>query len=86
VAAVSRVEITDEIRDQLAEALESEEIDHPLNRGAIQYAAWELDLEELADFVGEADAATYYEALRQVGVEPRAGGENTGGYDPDLDG
>jgi hypothetical protein len=83
---VTRVPITDEVREQLAEALASEEVDHPLNRGAVQYAAWELDHDALATFVGEADASTYYEALRQVGVEPRAGGENEGGYDPELDG
>lgn len=83
---MTRVPITDEVREQLAEALEFEEVDHPLNRGAVQYAAWELEFDELAAFVGEADASTYYEALRQVGIEPRSGGENTGGYDPELDG
>jgi hypothetical protein len=83
---VTRVAISDEVREQLVEALEHAEVDHPLNRGAVQFVAWELDHDALATFVGEADASTYYEALRQVGVEPRPGGENTGGYDPDLDG
>jgi hypothetical protein len=83
---VTRVAITEEVVAQLDAALAHEEVDHPLNRGAVQYAAWELDLETLAAFVGEADASTYYEALRRAGVEPRPGGENAGGYDPDLDG
>jgi hypothetical protein len=83
---MTRVSITEEVRSQLAEALDHAEVDHPLNRSAVQYAAWELDHDALATFVGEADASTYYEALRQVGVEPRPGGENADGYDPELDG
>jgi hypothetical protein len=83
---VNRVPITDEILAQLPRALDHDEVDHPLNRGAVQYVAWELELEALGEFVGEADASTYYEALRQVGVEPRPGGENEGGLDPELDG
>ncbi|MFB6205001.1 MAG: hypothetical protein ABEJ05_00520 [Haloglomus sp.] len=83
---MTRVDITDDVREQLAQALDHDEVDHPLNRSAVQYAAWELDLEALATFVGEADAATYYEALQRVGVDPRPGGEKTGGYDRELDG
>jgi hypothetical protein len=83
---VTRTPITDEVVAQLDEALGHEEVDHPLNRGAVQYAAWQLDLETLATFIGEADASTYYEALKQAGIEPRPGGQNEGGYDPELDG
>ena len=83
---MTRVAISDEVLAELPRALDHEEVDHPLDRGAVQYAAWQLDLDTLAEFVGEADAATYYEALKRVGVEPRPGGENEGGYDPDLDG
>lgn len=83
---MTRTPITEEIVTQLGDALDHEEVDHPLNRGAVQYVAWELDLEALATFIGEADAATYYEALKRAGTEPRPGGQNEGGYDPDLDG
>jgi hypothetical protein len=72
--------------DQLRVALEHDSVDHPLNRAAVQHAAWDGDHDELATFVADADASTYYEALRRAGVNPRPGGENEGGYDPELDG
>lgn len=83
---MSRIEITDAVVEALREALDHPEVDHPLNRGAVQHAAWDRDLDALAEFVAAADAATYYEALRRAGVDPKPGGENEGGFDPELDG
>lgn len=83
---MTRVDITDAVVTDLRRALDHESVDHPLNRGAVQHAAWDRDLDALAEFVASADASTYYEALRRAGVDPKPGGENEGGFDPELDG
>jgi hypothetical protein len=83
---VTRVEITDAVVAALRDALDHEAVDHPLNRGAVQHAAWDQELDGLAEFIASADASTYYEALRRAGVDPKPGGDNEGGYDHAIDG
>ena len=61
-----RVDITDTVVEQLREVLESDELDDPANYMGAQFAAQDFGFEELAQFVYEADAATYYEAVRQA--------------------
>lgn len=83
---MSRVEITENVVTALRDALEHESVDHPLNRGAVQHAAWDRELDVLAEFIASADASTYYEALRRAGVDPKPGGDNEGGFDHSIDG
>lgn len=61
-----RVEITDTVVAQLADLLERGAIDDPVNWMGAQFAAQDHGHEELATFVFEADAATYYEALQRA--------------------
>lgn len=63
---MTRVPITDDVVAQLAEVLESGELDHAYNYMAAGFVAQDLGHEELARFVYEADAATYYEAVQRV--------------------
>lgn len=61
-----REPITDEVVDQLRSVLDTDRVEHPVNRFAVQAVAAEMDLAELVQFVVDADAATYYEALQRA--------------------
>jgi hypothetical protein len=63
---VSRTEITEEVVDQLVEVVETDRVDRPVNWMGVQGVAHERGLDALVGFVVEADATTYYEALRQA--------------------
>lgn len=63
---MSRVQITDTAVDQLKDVLEAELLDDEHNYMGAGFAAQDLGHEELAQFVYEADAVTYYEALEQA--------------------
>lgn len=63
---MTRVPITDEVVDQLADVLEAGELDDEYNYVGAQFAARDRGYEALATFVYEADAATYYEALQRA--------------------
>lgn len=67
-----RVEITDVVVEQLAEVLESGELERPTNWMGAQFAAQDFGFEELATFIYEADAATYYEAVSQAAKQTDA--------------
>jgi hypothetical protein len=71
---MTRVTITDEVVEQLQDVLESGVLDDEFNYMGAQFAAQDLGHEELAQFVYEADAATYYEAVQQA-KEGSAGAE-----------
>lgn len=60
---MTRVPITDDVVDQLRDVLESGALDHEYNYVGAQFVAQDLGHDELAQFVYEADAATYYEAV-----------------------
>ena len=62
---MTRVDITDEVVRQLRDVLETGDLDHEYNYMGARFAALDLGHEELAAFVREADAATYYEALQR---------------------
>lgn len=59
-----REPITDDVVEQLRRVLATERVDEPVNRFAVQAVAAEMELTELVEFILEADAATYYEALQ----------------------
>lgn len=61
-----REPITDAVVEQLRRVLETDEVEDPVNRFAVQAVAHEMDLSTLAQFIAEADAATYYEALQRA--------------------
>lgn len=61
-----RVPITETVVDQLAGVLESGDLDEPANYVGAQFAARDRGYDELETFVHEADAATYYEAVRRA--------------------
>lgn len=63
---MTRVPITDAVVEQLSDVLEADLLDDEHNYMGAGFAAQDLDHEELAQFVYEADAATYYEALEQA--------------------
>ena len=63
---MTRVQITDTTVAQLAELLESGRLDEPTNWMGAQFLAQDFGFDELATFVFEADAATYYEALERA--------------------
>ena len=63
---MTRVDITDEVVRQLQDVLETGDLDHEYNYMGARFAALDLGHEELAAFVREADAATYYEALQRA--------------------
>ena len=81
---MSRVPVTDAVVEQLRDVLEADLIDHELNHMGAGFAARDLGHEELAQFVHEADAATYYEALDRA--RERVDDEVTAdvGSDPDA--
>ena len=62
----TRVPITDEVVRQLRDVLESGVLDDEYNYMGTQFAAQDFGHEELAEFVYEADAATYYEAVQRA--------------------
>jgi hypothetical protein len=62
---VTRVEVTDEVVRQLREVLDADLLDDEHNYVGARFAAMDLGHDELAEFVREADAATYYEALQR---------------------
>lgn len=64
-----REPITDAVVEQLRRVLETDEVDDPVNRFAVQAVAHEMDLSALAQFIAEADAATYYEALQRARLD-----------------
>jgi len=63
---MSRVPVTDDVVEQIQDVLEADLLDHELNHMGAGFAAQDLGHEELAQFVHEADAATYYEALERA--------------------
>lgn len=63
---MTRVDITETVVAQLAELLDSGELDQPTNWMGTQFLAQDFGFEELATFVFEADAATYYEAVQRA--------------------
>ena len=62
---MTRVEVTDEVVRQLREVLDADLLDDEHNYVGARFAAMDLGHDELAAFVREADAATYYEALQR---------------------
>lgn len=69
-----REPVTDDIVEQLRQVLETDRVDDPINWMAVQMVAHERELTELAQFVVDADAATYYEALQQAKEETEENG------------
>lgn len=71
-----REPITDTVVTQLREVIATGEADDPVNRFEVQAIAHRRELSELARFIVDADAATYYEAVVQAregeGIEPEA--------------
>lgn len=63
---MTRVEITDEVVRQLHAVIDEDMLDHEHNYMGARFAAMDLGHDELAAFVREADAATYYEALQRA--------------------
>jgi hypothetical protein len=63
---MTRVPITEAVVEQLEDVLEADLLDDEHNYMGAGFAAQDLGHEELAQFVHEADAATYYEALERA--------------------
>ena len=63
---MSRVPVTHDVVEQLRDVIEAGLLDDELNHMGAGFAAQDLGHEELAQFVHEADAATYYEALERA--------------------
>ena len=63
---MTRVPITDAVVEQLRDVLEADLLDDEHNYMGAGFAAQDLGHEELAQFVQQADAATYYEALERA--------------------
>ncbi|QLD88527.1 hypothetical protein HWV07_05565 [Natronomonas salina] len=63
---MTRVPITDDVVEQLREVLDAGVLDDEFNYMGAQFAAQDMNHEELAEFVYEADAATYYEAVQRA--------------------
>lgn len=68
---MSRVSITDAVVEQLRDVLESDLLDDEHNYMGAGFAAQDLGHDELAQFVYEADATTYYEALERARSEQK---------------
>ena len=62
---MAREPITDAVVAQLREVIETGEIEDPVNRFEVGALAQRRELSELARFIVDADAATYYEALQR---------------------
>ena len=71
---MAREPITDTVVSQLREVIATGEVDDPVNRFAVQGLAHRRELSELARFIVDADASTYYEAVEQARAED--GGAN----------
>lgn len=63
---MTRTPITDDVIEQLSEVLAADLLDDEHNWMGASFAAQDLGHEELAQFIYEADAATYYEALQRA--------------------
>ena len=63
---MTRVPVTETVVEQLREVLDADVLDDEFNYMGAQFAAQDLGHEELAQFVYEADAATYYEAVQRA--------------------
>lgn len=63
---MTRVPVTDGVVEQLRDVLESGALDDDYNWMAARFTALDRGHEELAKFVEEADAATYYEAVQRA--------------------
>lgn len=61
-----REPITDTVVSQLRTVIDTGEVDDPVNRFEVQALAHQRELSELARFIVDADAATYYEAVVQA--------------------
>lgn len=66
-----REPITDTVITQLRAVIDTGEVDDPVNRFEVQALAHRREFSELARFIVNADASTYYEAV----VQARAGEE-----------
>lgn len=69
---MTRVPISDDVVEQLRDVLESGTLDDEYNYMGAGFAAQDLGHEELARFVREADAATYYEAVQRAKARSEA--------------
>ena len=63
---MSREPITDAVVAQLREVIEAGEVEDPVNRYEVGALAQRRELSELARFIIDADASTYYEAVVQA--------------------
>ena len=63
---MTRVPVTETVVEQLREVLDAGVLDDEFNYMGAQFAAQDMGHEELAQFVYEADAATYYEAVQRA--------------------
>jgi hypothetical protein len=63
---MTRVPITDTVVEQLRDVLDADLLDDEHNHMGAGFAAQDLGHEELAQFIYEADASTYYEALERA--------------------
>jgi len=61
-----REPVTDAVVSQLRAVIDTGEVDDPVNRFEVQALAHRRELSELARFIVDADAATYYEAVVQA--------------------
>ncbi|MEF8789493.1 MAG: hypothetical protein V5A61_05160 [Haloarculaceae archaeon] len=69
---MAREPITDDVVAQLRTAIATGEIEDPVNRFEVGALAQRRELSELARFIVDADASTYYEAV----VRARGAGED----------
>ena len=63
---MTRTPITDAVVEQLRDVLDAELLEDEHNYMGAGFAAQDLGHDELAEFVYQADAATYYEALERA--------------------
>lgn len=66
---MTREPITDDVVAQLRDVLETGALDDEHNWMGAGFVARDLGHDELAAFVTQADAATYYEALQEAKTE-----------------
>jgi hypothetical protein len=70
-----RTKITEPVIEQLREVIESGEVEDPVDRYSVQAVAHRNESTELARFIVDADASTYYEAVVEaLGEEPEPPG------------
>jgi hypothetical protein len=63
---VTRIPVTDAVVEQLRDVLASDDLDDEYNYVGARIVARDRGHDELARFVDEADAATYYEAVQRA--------------------